>query len=163
MIVLLVAAAIAVSLVVYFWTSQGEVRNFKLEFDDYALKVITNFHHLAIMRQWAAYSVAAQFTANCQDNFGSEEKAWPNVTMPDFHDQVRGLLVLAHSMNIEFSPFFPNDNTIRSEWEAYATENEVSNNEVLCNPLRQILNYNSHRICSLCVGCCQICSGMGQT
>jgi hypothetical protein len=33
---------------------------------------------------------------------------------------------LAHSTGIEFSPFFPNNDTVRSEWEAYAVENEVS-------------------------------------
>jgi hypothetical protein len=77
------------------------------------------------MRQWAAYSVAAQYTAKCVDNYGPEEKPWPNVTLPDFHDQMRGALVLSHGLNIEFSPFFPNNEKIRSEWEAYAVENEV--------------------------------------
>ena len=125
-VVVLVAAAVAVSAVVYRFTSNGERQNLQAEYNDYAAKFITNFHHLAVMRQWAAYSVAAQFTAKCLDNYGPEEKPWPNATLPDFHDQVRGALVLAHGVNIEFSPFFPNNETIRSEWEAYAVESEVS-------------------------------------
>jgi len=124
-VVVLVAAAVAVSAVVYRFTSNGERQNLQAEYNDYAAKFITNFHHLAVMRQWAAYSVAAQFTAKCLDNYGPEEKPWPNATLPDFHDQVRGLLVLAHGVNIEFSPFFPNNETIRSEWEAYAVESEA--------------------------------------
>ena len=126
MVVVLVAAAVAVSAVVYRFTSNGERQNLSTEYDDYAAKFITNFHHLAVMRQWAAYSVAALYTAKVIDNYGPGEKPWPNATLPDFHDQVRGLLVLAHSQRIEFSPFFPNNDTVRSEWEAYAVENEVS-------------------------------------
>ena len=125
-VVVLVAAAVAVSAVVYRFTSNGERQNLSTEYDDYAAKFITNFHHLAVMRQWAAYSVAALYTAKVIDNYGPGEKPWPNATLPDFHDQVRGLLVLAHSQGIEFSPFFPNNDTVRSEWEAYAVENEVS-------------------------------------
>ena len=116
----------AVSAVVYRFTSNGERQNLSTEYDDYAAKLITNFHHLAVMRQWAAYSVAALYTAKVIDNYGPGEKPWPNATLPDFHDQVRGLLVLAHGQRIEFSPFFPNNDTVRSEWEAYAVENEVS-------------------------------------
>ena len=125
-VVVLVAAAVAVSAVVYRFTSNGERQNLSTEYDDYAAKFITNFHHLAVMRQWAAYSVAALYTAKVIDNYGPGEKPWPNATLPDFHDQVRGLLVLAHGNGIEFSPFFPNNDTVRSEWEAYAVENEVS-------------------------------------
>ena len=124
-VVVLVAAAVAVSAVVYRFTSNGERQNLDREYNDYADKFITNFHHLAIMRQWAAYTVAAQYTGKLLDNHGPEKKPWPNATLPDFHDQVRGALVLAHGVNIEFSPFFPNDKAIRSEWEAYAVENEV--------------------------------------
>ena len=121
-VVVLVAAAVAVSAVVYRFTSNGERQNLDREYNDYADKFITNFHHLAIMRQWAAYTVAAQYTGKLLDNHGPEKKPWPNATLPDFHDQVRGALVLAHGVNIEFSPFFPNDKAIRSEWEAYAVE-----------------------------------------
>lgn len=124
-VVVLVAAAVTVTAVVHQFTSNGERQNFQKEYNDYAAKFITNFHHLAIMRQWAAYTVAAQFTAKSLDNYGPKKKPWPNATLPDFHDQVRGALVLAHGVNIEFSPFFPNDDVIRSQWEAYAVENEV--------------------------------------
>ena len=124
-VLVLVAAAVAVSAVVYRFTSNGERQNLHREYNDYAEKFITNFHHLAIMRQWAAYSVAAQYTGKCLDNYGPENKPWPNATLPDFHDQVRGVVVLAHGVTIEFSPFFANNATIRSGWEAYAVENEV--------------------------------------
>ena len=33
---------------------------------------------------------------------------------------------MAHGVGIEFNPIFPNNDTVRSEWEAYAAENEVS-------------------------------------
>ena len=79
-----------------------------------------------VMRQWAAYSVASIFTARCANNWDPEVRPWPNITLADFSDEVRGLIVLAHSQNIEFSPLFENNETIRKEWEAYAAENEVS-------------------------------------
>lgn len=78
------------------------------------------------MRQWAAYSVASIFTARCANNWDPEVRPWPNITLADFSEEVRGLIVLAHSQNIEFSPLFENNETIRKEWEAYAAENEVS-------------------------------------
>ena len=124
-VVVLVAAAVAVSAVVYRFTSNGERQNLQAEYNDYAAKFITNFHHLAVMRQWAAYTAAAQFTAKCIDNYGPDKRPWPNATLVDYHDQVRGLVVLAHGTTIEFSPFFPNNDTIRRGWEAYAVENEV--------------------------------------
>lgn len=126
MVIVLVAAAIAVSTVVYRFTSNGERQNMQDEYNDYASKFITNFHHVGVMRQYAAYTAAAQFTAKSIDDYGPEKRPWPNATLPDFHDLVRGILVLGHGTSIEFSPLFPNDDTIRREWEAYAVENEVS-------------------------------------
>ena len=76
------------------------------------------------MRQWSGYTVAGMFTAQCINGYGPSNRPWPNITLPDFPDQVRGALVLAHATTLEFSPLFPNDPNIRSGWEAYAVENE---------------------------------------
>jgi len=76
------------------------------------------------MRQWSGYTVAGMFTAQCINGYGPSNRPWPNITLPDFPDQVRGALVLAHATTIEFSPLFPNDPNVRSGWEAYAVENE---------------------------------------
>ncbi|KAL9181073.1 hypothetical protein ACHAXT_009878 [Thalassiosira profunda] len=123
-VLVLLAAAIAVTMTVFSFTSKAEQTALSAEYDDYAAKVITNFHHLNVMRQWAAYTVAAMFTAGCVDDYGPAVRPWPNVTLPDYADQVRGAMVLAHAKSIEFSPLFANDEGIRRGWEAYAVENE---------------------------------------
>lgn len=125
-ILVLVAAAVAVTLTVYKFTSDAEKQRLEEEYNDYAAKFITNFHHLQVMRQWSAYTVAAMFTARCVNEYGPEAFPWPNITMPDFADQVRGAIAVAHGRTIEFSPLFLNNETVRAEWEAYAVENEVS-------------------------------------
>ena len=125
-VLLLVAAATAVSGTVYRFTSRGESDTLVTEYNDYADKFITNFHHVQVLRQWAAYTVAAMFTARCVNNVGPENPPWPNITLADFSNQVRGALVLAHGNNIEFSPIFQNNETIRKQWEAYAAANKVS-------------------------------------
>ena len=101
-------------------------QNLQSEYNDYAAKFITNFHHLQVMRQWAAYTVASMFTAQCINGYGPRERPWPNITMPDFPDMVRGAIVVSHGTTIEFSPLFVNDEGVRAGWEAYAVENEDS-------------------------------------
>ena len=89
-------------------------------------KFITNFHHLQVMRQWAAYTAASMYTARCLNNYGPPGGSpWPNVTLPDFPDQMRGALVLAHAITVEFSPLFVNNQTTRKQWEEYAVDNEA--------------------------------------
>ena len=123
-VLVLVAAAIAVTVLVYKFTSDAEQQSLQTEYDDYAAKFITNFHHLQVMRQWAAYTVAGMFTARCINAEGPDVRPWPNITLPDFADQVRGAMVLSHGTTIEFSPLFANDDGVRRGWEAYAVENE---------------------------------------
>lgn len=107
--------------------AEAERNNYKTQYRDFAAKFVANFEHVQTKRKWVGHSVAAAFTARCLNGFGPEGGApWPNVTLPDFADQVRGAVVLAQGRSIEFSPLFKNDNATRRAWEAYAVENEVS-------------------------------------
>lgn len=137
-ILVLVAAAVAVTVLVFQFTSNAERQNLQTEYNDYAAKFITNFHHLQVMRQWAAYTVASMFTAQCINGYGPKERPWPNITMPDFPDMVRGAIVISHGTTIEFSPLFVNDEGVRAGWEAYAVENEGAKDKAVGAKRRHI-------------------------
>lgn len=125
-VLVLVAAAVAVTVLVYKTTSATENDDYQTQYKDYADKFITNFHHLQVMRQWAAYTTAGMYTARCLNNYGPAGGIpWPNVTLPDYADQMRGALVVAHATTIEFSPLFENNPTTRAGWESYAVDNEA--------------------------------------
>mmetsp|Transcript_32070 Transcript_32070/g.47359 ORF Transcript_32070/g.47359 Transcript_32070/m.47359 type:complete len:1480 (+) Transcript_32070:183-4622(+) len=131
-ILVLVLAAVSVTLLVYRTTSDKELEDFNLQYQDYAAKFITNFHHLQAMRQWAANTAAAMYTGRCVNNYGppgqeadgKQNFPWPNLTLPDYADMMRGVIATAQATTIEFSPLFQNDLVIRKQWEAYAVEYE---------------------------------------
>lgn len=126
-VLVLVAAAVAVTVLVYKTTSATENDDYQTQYKDYADKFITNFHHLQVMRQWAAYTTAGMYTGRSLNNYGpAGGNPWPNVTLPDYADQMRGALVLAHATTIEFCPLFDNEPATRTGWESYAVDNEAS-------------------------------------
>ena len=126
-VLVLVAAAVAVTVLVYKTTSATENGDYQTQYKDYADKFITNFHHLQVMRQWAAYTTAGMYTGRSVNNYGpAEGNPWPNVTLPDYADQMRGALVLAHATTIEFCPLFANNPTTRTGWESYAVDHQAN-------------------------------------
>jgi len=93
-ILVLIVAAVTVTVLVYKFSSNSEQQTLQLEYNDYAAKFFTNFYHLNVMRQWSGYTVAGMFTAQCINGYGPVNRPWPNITLPDFPNQVRGALVL---------------------------------------------------------------------
>lgn len=112
----LVGAAVGVSLSVFLYSRSIEKETFENHFIDNAIKIVDSFKAGAERRVGAIDSLALSITSHA---LSSRSDFWPLVTLPDFKRRVAQTLDQADIISILFLPIVTN--TTRFKWETYAT------------------------------------------
>lgn len=114
----LLLAALVVSLVVYFITDKAQDSEMEAGFQGSALKVLDSFQEIVEQKVGAVASLAVTFTAFAR----SHNNTWPFVTMNDFQQQAASARGLSNSLFLELLPIVTDKN--RLAWEKYALEHK---------------------------------------
>ena len=107
-------AALAVSLTVYFVTSNAEQEQFDVGYDGYSQKLVDSFDDITAVRIGAVANLAVTFTEFARDR----NLTWPFVTMSDFHQRAASARAISNSLFVHIYPIVTN--TTRAAWEEYS-------------------------------------------
>ena len=122
--VILIAAALVVSLSVFFYSRNTETKTFESAVADSSIKIIESFQSVAEQRLGAMASMAVMITSHALSTNGT----WPFVTVPNFEAQGWHALALMDAEGLIFSPIVSHQD--RAEWENnYAPEHIAWVNE----------------------------------
>ncbi len=111
----LTTATVIVAVLTFTFTRNSELQVFDTQYQDSVVKVAEAIS-LDISNK---LNSASAFSAMYTSRYGPEER-WPNVTMPYFEEQARGLLDTSGGIALSFNPIITNET--RAEWEAHANE-----------------------------------------
>ena len=117
-ILALLCAAVAVSLVVWFITSRAEDEDFETNFEGASTKLLDSFKEIVGQKMGAVASLGVSYTAYAR----SKEEIWPFVTMNDFQQRAASARSLSDALFLEILPIVTEEK--RSEWEAYSLANK---------------------------------------
>jgi hypothetical protein len=110
-------AAVAVSLVVYFITTQAEAAEFKAQYDGNAIKVLKSFQQIVVEKIGSISSLDVAFTSYAR----SKNDTWPYVTMNDFQQRAATARKLSDALFLEILPIVSDND--RLKYEKYSLEN----------------------------------------
>lgn len=114
LIVLLLCAAIAVSVATYYIFQHQENDLFCTQFNDFGTTVVGSFYRSTNKKVWTANSMSTMLTSYFQDT-----ATHPNLTLADFPIFALGARELANATAITFAPILYTDEQL-AEWEAFA-------------------------------------------
>jgi hypothetical protein len=106
-------AAIAVSVTIYFITSGAEQDEFESQFDGAASKVLETFNNVVEQKVAAISSLAVAIIAHGIDH----SRDWPFVTLSAFQQRSSTARKLADALFVTISPIVSDEN--RKEWEDF--------------------------------------------
>ena len=112
-ILVLMCAAAAISVVVYVITRQAQIKEFNIQYEGVADKVVTSFTD--ILKEMGAISglgVAATVSA------ADTKSAWPFVTMSNFQERAGNARTLSGALYVSINPLVPGDQG--NLWEGFA-------------------------------------------
>ena len=118
-IIVLAAAAVAVSTVVYATTLKAEEREFKSTFDGQSEKILRSFHNIVSEKIAATASLGVSLTAYAIGH----NATWPFVTMNNFHQISASKRSLSQSLLTILAPIVSDKD--RAAWEKYSVENQA--------------------------------------
>jgi hypothetical protein len=113
----LVASAVGVALVVFFYLSGSETDEFETQFNSDALKVQEAVGKSLDSTLGATDAFVVKLVAHARYS----NSTWPFVTLPDFGIQATKLLRLSKAMNMGINMIVKPDE--RDTWQKYASEN----------------------------------------
>jgi hypothetical protein len=116
-LLVLFLAAVAVSLVVYFITTQAEAAEFKAQYDGNAIKVLKSFQQIVVEKIGSISSLDVAFTSSAR----SKNDTWPYVTMNDFQQRAATARKLSDALFLEILPIVSDND--RLKYEKYSLEN----------------------------------------
>jgi hypothetical protein len=116
-LLVLFLAAVAVSLVVYFITTQAEAAEFKAQYDGNAIKVLKSFQQIVAEKIGSISSLDVAFTSYAR----SKNDTWPYVTMNDFQQRAATARKLSDALFLEILPIVSDND--RLKYEKYSLEN----------------------------------------
>ncbi len=111
----LTTAAVIVAFLTYTTSRNSELQVFNTQYEDSVVKVAEAISSDINNKLNSAMSFSAMYTSR----YGSKNN-WPNVTMPYFEEQAKGLLDTSGGIALSFNPIITN--VTRTEWEAHAVE-----------------------------------------
>ena len=111
----LVTATVIVAVLTYQFTRNSELQVFNTQYQDSVVKVAEAISLDLNNKLNSAMSFSAMYTSR----YGPENE-WPNITLPYFQEQAKGLLDTSGGIALSFNPIITNKT--RAEWEVYATE-----------------------------------------
>lgn len=108
---ILIAAALVVSMSVFFYSRNIEKQSFESAVMDSSIKIIESFQLAAELRLGAMANMAVMITSHAL----STSATWPFVTVPNFEAQGWHALALMGAQGLIFSPIVAHED--RAEWE----------------------------------------------
>jgi hypothetical protein len=108
-------AAVAVSITIYIITSGAENEEFESQFDGAAGKVVDTFQNVVNQKVAAISSLAVAIIAHGVDH----SRNWPFVTLSAFQQRSSTARKLADALFVTISPIVTDKN--RKEWEDFVT------------------------------------------
>jgi class 3 adenylate cyclase len=114
----LLLAAIAVSLVVYFITSNSEEDEFQGQYEGHATKVLESFEDIIELKMEALAALGVGLTSYARGQNGT---SWPFVTMNDFQQRAASARSLSNALFLQVLPIVSDEN--RNAWEEYSLQN----------------------------------------
>ena len=112
----LLCAALAVSLTVYFVTTNAEHQQFEVGLEGYSQKIIESFEDILAVRIGAVANLASTYTEFARDR----NLTWPFVTMSDYYQRAGNARDLSDSLFINLYPIVTNET--RAAWEEYSVQ-----------------------------------------
>ena len=125
LLVLLLCAAISVSVATYYIFHQQEYYLYSTQFNDFGATVVSSFYRSTNKKVWTANSMSTMLTSYFQDS-----AVYPNLTLADFPVFAVGARELANATAITFAPILYTDAQL-AEWEAFAPVAEATTMSVL--------------------------------
>jgi cell division protein FtsL len=132
-IIVLLTAAVLVSVSTFLFTRNDEVQDFERQFEAHATRVVESFREI-FEHQLAANDALSSSITSYALASGS---TFPNVTVPNFEVLGANARILSDALIILYTPLVSNEDRIG--FEAYARDNEAQFDEALAseNELRQ--------------------------
>ena len=115
-ILVLLGAAAAVSVVVYYVTRDAQISEFHIEYEGVAGKVLQSFGDI-IVQMGAISGLAVAATAHSTD-YNAD---WPFVTLSNFQQRALNARLLSQSLFVSFNPIVSTEQLPR--WEEYVLSN----------------------------------------
>jgi hypothetical protein len=113
-------AAIAVSVTVYIIISEAEQDEFESQFDGAASKVLEAFNDVVHQKVAAISSLAVAIIAHGVDH----SRSWPFVTLSSFQQRASTARKLADALFVTICPIVSDEN--RTEWEDFVVSKDDS-------------------------------------
>jgi hypothetical protein len=117
-VMVLLLAAVAVSLVVYFITRNAEIDEFETQYTALAETVLRAFEDIVTEKLGAISSVGVAAIAHGVDH----RRDWPFVTLSFFQERSATARSLSGALSISINPMV--NDAQRSEWEKFVVEEE---------------------------------------
>jgi cell division protein FtsL len=132
-VIVLLTAAVLVSVSTFLFTRNDEVQDFERQFEAHATRVIESFREV-FDRQLAAVDALSSSMTSYALASGS---TFPNVTVPDFEVLGANTRILSDALIVFYMPLVSNED--RTGFEAYARDTELQFDEALAseNELRE--------------------------
>eukprot|EP00977_Amphora_coffeiformis_P021284 scaffold9134_cov170-Amphora_coffeaeformis.AAC.8 len=111
-------AAVAVSLAVWFITTNSEEEDFVTNYDGASTKLVESFEEIVDQKIGALASLSVTFTSFARN----ENATWPFVDMNDFQQRAATARSLSDSLFLELLPIITEET--RGEWEQFSVENK---------------------------------------
>ena len=118
-ILVLLGAAAAVSIVVYYITEKAQVSEFHIQYDGVSEKVLQSFSGI-IFEMGAISGLAVAASAHSVDY----KSDWPFLTLSNFQQRAGNARTLSQALYVSLNPIVTEEN--RAKWEEYVLSN--SNN-----------------------------------
>lgn len=114
-IITLLAATVIAAVLSYVIILNSEVQVFEKQYNAAVEKLKETIQHDFRIKLDAAEAFSNMYTSR----YGPQD-TWPNVTMPNFAEQAKGLLGVSEGIALSFNPIITNET--RAGWEAHALE-----------------------------------------
>ena len=114
----LLSAALALCLSVFYYTSANEQNAFETAFEEQASKLINTFSDTAMGRVKAMTG----FASNIKSHARFANATWPMVSLPEFGEQAKYVTQLASIVSLVLIPVVHESD--RGQWETYSVANQ---------------------------------------
>lgn len=117
MLAVLVCAAVAISVGVYFYTRNQEETNFEVQYEADASKLVSSFRDAVEHKLGALNNFANTFTSYAL----ATNSSFPFVTLPNYAVRGQDMRIASESYIVHWLPLVTNET--REDWEKYSYEN----------------------------------------
>jgi hypothetical protein len=114
--VVILIAAVSISLTVYMITRDGENKEFESQFNGMAEQLTTTFNGIASQKIGVLGGLRVSFISHAIDH----NNTWPFVTLPNFQQRAATAKRMSNSIYLGIHPIV--DDSERDDWEKYVAQ-----------------------------------------